>query len=335
MDKKHSVIIIGSGPAGLTAALYSARANFKPLVFEGIQPGGQLTITTEVENYPGFPDGILGPQLMDLFRKQAQRFDARTVFQDVTKVDFGSRPFRVWSNEELHLADTVIVATGASAKWLGIPSEQRYMGHGVSACATCDGFFFRGLEVAVVGGGDTAMEEANFLTRFASKVTIVHRRDRLRASKIMQDRTLANPKIAVMYDASIEEITGSDVDGKKAVTGMRVRNVKTGCGRGSPHRRRLHGDRPSAEHGPVPRTDHTQRKRLHRRRTGDDEDERPGRVRRGRRRGPVLPPGGDGRRLRVHGGDGRRTIPGIDPLTRPSTLSCINGTPAPSCLHLL
>ncbi len=228
MEHKHSVLIIGSGPAGLTAALYAARANFKPVVFEGIQPGGQLTITTDVENYPGFPDGILGPQLMDLFRKQAQRFDAKMLFQDVTKVDFGSRPFRIWSNDELHLADSVIIATGASAKWLGIPSEQRYMGHGVSACATCDGFFFRGLEVAVVGGGDTAMEEANFLTRFATKVTIIHRRDRLRASKIMQDRTLANPKIAVMYDSMIEEIVGKEENGRKGVTGMRVRNVRTG-----------------------------------------------------------------------------------------------------------
>jgi thioredoxin reductase (NADPH) len=227
MERKHSVIIIGSGPAGLTAALYTGRANFKPLVFEGIQPGGQLTITTDVENYPGFPEGILGPQLMDLFRKQAQRFEAETLFQDVTKVDFSARPFALWSNEERYLADAVIIATGASAKWLGIPSEQRYMGHGVSACATCDGFFFRGLEVVVVGGGDTAMEEANFLTRFASKVTIIHRRDRLRASKIMQDRTLANPKIAVLYDSVIEEIIGKDENGKKAVTAIRVKNVRT------------------------------------------------------------------------------------------------------------
>ena len=228
MDRKESVIIIGSGPAGLTAALYAARANFSPLVFEGIQPGGQLTITTDVEKYPGFPEGILGPDLMDRFRKQAQRFDARTLFQDVTKVDFGARPFNVWSGEDLHLADSVIIATGASAKWLGLPSERAYMGHGVSACATCDGFFFKGLEVAVVGGGDTALEEANFLTRFASKVTIIHRRDRLRASKIMQDRTLANPKIAVLYDSVLEEILGRDDNGKKSVTGIRIHNVADG-----------------------------------------------------------------------------------------------------------
>jgi len=228
MERKHNVIIIGSGPAGLTAALYAARANFKPLVFEGIQPGGQLTITTDVENYPGFPEGILGPRLMDLFRKQAQRFDAQTLFQDVTKVDFSARPFKLWSNEELYLAGAVIIATGASAKWLGIPSEQRFLGHGVSACATCDGFFFKGLEVAVVGGGDTAMEEANFLTRFASKVTIIHRRDRLRASKIMQDRTLANPRIAVMYETVIEEILGKEVNGRRSLTGIRVRNVRNG-----------------------------------------------------------------------------------------------------------
>ncbi|HLF15768.1 MAG TPA: thioredoxin-disulfide reductase [Bacteroidota bacterium] len=228
MERKHNVIIIGSGPAGLTAALYAARANFKPLVFEGIQPGGQLTITTDVENYPGFPEGILGPRLMDLFRKQAQRFDAQTLFQDVTKVDFSARPFKLWSNEDLYLAGAVIIATGASAKWLGIPSEQRFLGHGVSACATCDGFFFKGLEVAVVGGGDTAMEEANFLTRFASKVTIIHRRDRLRASKIMQDRTLANPRIAVMYETVIEEILGKEVNGRRSLTGIRVRNVRNG-----------------------------------------------------------------------------------------------------------
>jgi len=227
MENTHRVIIIGSGPAGLTAALYTARAGLNPLVFEGIQPGGQLTITTEVENYPGFPDGIQGPELMDLFRKQAQRFDARTLFQDVSHVDFNATPFAIHSNDQKYLADTVIIATGASARWLGLPSERTYMGHGVSACATCDGFFFRGLEVMVVGGGDTAMEEAGFLTKFASKVTIVHRRDKLRASKIMQDRTLKNPKIKVLYDTVIEEILGREEGGKKSVTGVKIRNVKT------------------------------------------------------------------------------------------------------------
>jgi len=228
LKNHHKVIIIGSGPAGLTAALYTARANLKPLVFEGIQPGGQLTITTEVENYPGFPDGIHGPELMELFRKQAQRFHAITLFQDVAKVDFSARPFAVYSNEEEYSADTVIVATGASAKLLGLASEREYMGYGVSACATCDGFFFKGLEVAVVGGGDTAMEESSFLTNFVTKVTVIHRRDQLRASKIMQDRAEANPKISFIWDTEVLDVIGKQENGKKAMSGMKLRNVKTG-----------------------------------------------------------------------------------------------------------
>jgi thioredoxin reductase (NADPH) len=228
MDTHFKVIIIGSGPAGLTAAIYTGRANLRPLVFEGIQPGGQLTITTDVENYPGFPDGVLGPELMDLFRKQAHRFQAQTVFQDVTKVDFSRRPFRLWSQESEFTADAVIISTGATAKWLGLESERTYMGHGVSACATCDGFFFKGLEVVVVGGGDTAMEEATFLTKFATKVTIIHRRDKLRASKIMQDRALKNPRLSFIWDTEVVEILGKDDGGKKSVSGVRLKNLKTG-----------------------------------------------------------------------------------------------------------
>lgn len=228
-ENHHKVIIIGSGPAGLTAAVYAGRANLNPVVFEGHQPGGQLTITTEVENYPGFPEGILGPELMDLFRKQANRFNAQTLFQDVTEVDFSARPYKVVSDDRTYHAEAVIIATGASAKLLGIPSEKTYMGHGVSACATCDGFFFKGQEVIVVGGGDTALEEANYLTRFATKVTLVHRRDQLRASKIMQDRAMKNPKIAFVWDSVIEEVLGREENGRKSVTGVTLKNVKTGA----------------------------------------------------------------------------------------------------------
>jgi len=227
-DKKHQrVVIIGSGPAGLTAALYASRANLDPVVYEGIQPGGQLTITTDVENYPGFPKGIMGPELMDLFREQATRFGATSVFKNISKVDFSQRPFRLWSDEEEVTADAVIIATGASAKLLGIPSEKEFMGYGVSACATCDGFFFKGQEVVVVGGGDTAMEESTFLTKFASKVSIVHRRDTLRASKIMQEKAERNPKISFIWDSAVEEILGKNENGKKSVTGVRLRNLKT------------------------------------------------------------------------------------------------------------
>lgn len=226
-ENHFNVIIIGSGPAGLTAAVYNGRANLKTIVFEGNQPGGQLTITTEVENYPGFPHGILGPELMDNMRKQAHRFGVATVFQDVTDVDFSVRPFKVDSGDMRYTADAVIIATGASAKLLNLPTERKFMGYGVSACATCDGFFFKNQEILVVGGGDTAMEEANYLTRFASKVTVVHRRDTFRASKIMVDRVKANPKIAFLFDSAVEEVIGTDDGMKKSMTGAKIRNLKT------------------------------------------------------------------------------------------------------------
>jgi thioredoxin reductase (NADPH) len=225
----HKIIIIGSGPAGLTAAVYAGRANLLPVVFEGLQPGGQLTITTEVENYPGFPKGIMGPEMMELFREQAQRFGADTQFKEVTAVDFSKRPFRVVVDGIEHFGEAVIVATGASAKLLNIPSETLYMGYGVSACATCDGFFFKNQEVYVVGGGDTAMEEASFLTKFASKVTIVHRRDQFRASKIMQERVLKNPKVSVVWNSVVDEVLGEERNGKRTMTGLKLKNVTTGA----------------------------------------------------------------------------------------------------------
>ncbi|MDA2944996.1 MAG: thioredoxin-disulfide reductase [Actinomycetota bacterium] len=218
--QNERVIIIGSGPAGLTAAIYTARANLSPLVIEGEpsstsdQPGGQLMLTTEVENFPGFPEGIMGPELMTNFRAQAERFGARFLTEKATRVDFSARPFRVWVRDTEYIADSIIVSTGARSLMLGLPEEQRLIGHGLSTCATCDGFFFRGQHIAVVGGGDSAIEEATFLTKFADKVSIIHRRDEFRASKIMQDRAFSNPKIEVIWNSTVTAVLGeSKVDG--------------------------------------------------------------------------------------------------------------------------
>jgi thioredoxin reductase (NADPH) len=225
MSDVRNLIIIGSGPAGYTAAIYASRANLKPLLFEGMQPGGQLTITTDVENYPGYPAGVLGPKMMEDFKEQAARFGTEIVFEQVTKVDFSKRPFELWTDFNEYRTKAVIICTGASAKLLGIESETRLMGHGVSACATCDGSFFKHKHVMVVGGGDTAMEEANYLTRMASKVTIVHRRDDFRASKIMVDRARANPKIDWMLNKEIEEIVAGD---KHKVVAVQLRDTRSG-----------------------------------------------------------------------------------------------------------
>ncbi|QBD82421.1 thioredoxin-disulfide reductase [Ktedonosporobacter rubrisoli] len=222
MAKVYGVIIIGSGPAGYTAAIYASRANLPVLMFQGYQTGGQLMQTSEVENYPGFEEGIMGPEMMDKFEQQARRFGAEMLPEDVTAVDFNRKPFVVTSDSGEYRAHAIIIATGASAKWLQLPSEERLKGRGVSACATCDGFFFKNKDLVVVGGGDTAMEEATFLTRYANHVTLVHRRDSLRASKIMQDRARKNPKISFIMDSEIAEVLG-----EKEVTGVRLRNVKT------------------------------------------------------------------------------------------------------------
>lgn len=223
MANKYDVIIIGSGPSGYTAAIYAARANLSVLMLQGYQVGGQLMLTSDVENYPGFEEGILGPSMMEKFEAQARRFGTEMIPEDVISVDFSHRPFTVTTDSAEYHARAVIISTGATAKWLGLPSEQRLQGRGVSACATCDGFFFKNKDVAIIGGGDTAMEEAIFLTRYTNNVTVIHRRDALRASKIMQDRALKNPKINFIWNTEVAEVLGED-----EVTGLRLRNVKTG-----------------------------------------------------------------------------------------------------------
>ncbi len=229
MSKHYEVVIIGTGPAGLTAAIYSSRANRKTIVLEGPEPGGQLTATTEVENFPGFDNGVQGPEMMDIFRRQAQRFNTETVYEIATKVDFTQQPFQVWTDGPNHYtADAVIVATGARAKKLNIPSEEEYYGYGISGCATCDGFFYRGKNVMVVGGGDTAMEDALYLANLAASVTIIHRRQEFRASKIMVDRAKENPKISFILDSAIDVFLGVSKMGIKSLTGVKIKNIQTG-----------------------------------------------------------------------------------------------------------
>ena len=300
----RKMIIIGGGPAGYTAALYAARANLEPLVIEGIQCGGQLMITSDVENYPGYPEGVLGPEMMAEFRRQAERFGAEFITDDVARVDFSERPFTVFVADEEYRAESVIVATGATARQLGIPSEKRLQGKGVTYCAVCDAPSGAKVPVAVVGGGDSAMEEANFLTKFASKVSVIHRRDDFRASPIMLDRAQANEKIEFVTNAVVDEVLGDP-----SMTGLRLRST---------HRRRdvrprraggLHRDRTRPDHQALPRLARPRRGGLSRDEAGVDGNEHPRRVRGRRRAGPRLPAGGHCRRLGLYGGTGRRAVP--------------------------
>ncbi len=314
MPERRQVVIIGSGPAGLTAALYSARAQLAPLVIEGEpssttdQPGGQLMLTTEVENYPGFVDGIMGPDLMGAMRAQALRFDAELRTAKVSRVEVGSWPFEVWvgdaeADEPTVLADTLIVATGARSLMLGVPNEARLLGYGVSTCATCDGFFFRDHHIAVAGGGDSAMEEALFLSRFGSKVTVIHRRDELRASKIMQERVFANPKIDFAWNSVITDIVGdTKVSGVVLREHGHRRSVRARCDR--PLRRH----RPRAQHRPDQGPARARRHGLRQDVRRHDQDQRGRGVRLRRRAGPLLPPGRDLGRVGVHGRHRRRAL---------------------------
>jgi len=301
----RKVVVIGSGPAGYTAAIYAARANLAPMMLTGVQSGGQLMLTTLVENYPGFVDGLMGPELMESFRKQAERFGTEMIPEDATRVDLLNRPFRVWGETAEYEAHTVIIATGASAKLLGLDAEMQLMGRGVSTCATCDGFFFKDQKIMVVGGGDSALEEALYLSRLGSSVDLVHRRDTLRASKIMQDRAFKNPKIQFMWDSAVEEIL-DPAQGK--VTGVKLRNVKTGVLVERPVDGLFVaiGHQPNTQlfRGQVEPT-----QRVHQGEAGDHPDVNPRRLRRRRRAGPRVSAGRDGGRDGMHGRARGRALP--------------------------
>ena len=296
----RDLIVIGGGPAGYTAALYAARADLQPLVIEGFNWGGQLMITSDVENYPGYADGVMGPAMMADFRRQAERFGTEFITDDVTKVDFGEEPFRVWVEDEEYQARSVIIATGASARWLGLESEERLKGHGVSACATCDGAFFRDKHIYVVGGGDSAMEEALFLTRFGIKVSIVHRREEFRASQIMLDRARNNEKIEFIVNSAVEEVLG---DGH--LSGLVLRDTQTDETREV----EAGGLFIAIGHEPNTKLFLDRRQRLPRHEARDDRDEHPRRLRGRRRPGSRLSPGRHGRRNRLHGRPGRGALP--------------------------
>ena len=303
MSEVHEVVIVGSGPAGLTAAVYAGRANLAPVVLEGIGAGGQLMLTTDVENYPGFPDGILGPELMIKFREQAERFGAEFVTADADRVDLSSAPYGVWVGDREFRARSIIISTGATARMLGLPNEQRLLGHGVSTCATCDGFFFREKPIAVIGGGDSALEEAMFLTKFATNVTVVHRRDELRASKIMQDRAFANPKIDFLWNAVVHDVVGNG-----SVESLTTRDTLTGEESAARGRRRVRRDRPRPQHRAVPRPTRSRRRRLHRHRARLHAHVGRRRVRGRRRAGPRVQAGDHRGGKRVHGRDRSRAL---------------------------
>ena len=297
------LIIVGSGPAGYTAAIYAARAMLEPMLISGFQPGGQLMITTDVENYPGFADVIQGPWLMEQMRLQAEHVGTRMVSDHVVKVELGKRPFRLTGDSgDSYGCDALVIATGAQAKWLGLPSEAKFQGFGVSACATCDGFFFRGKEVVVVGGGNTAVEEALYLANLAAKVTVVHRRDAFRAERILQDRLFRHPKIAVVWDSAVEEVLGGDAP--PSVTHVRLRNLKSGGLSEHPDRRRLRRHRPQAGDRALRRPARHEARRLPPDAAGLDRDQHPRRVRGRRRRRRRLPPGRDSRRIGLYGSVG-------------------------------